>query len=215
MLAAMAFANVNAQETEGVNVTFDFTDPQSLNPAVPAPAVKEWIPLDGRTFTQDGVSVSFYATGSGNTQVRLYGSYDAGCNLRVYDGDSFTVASTNPEFGISEIIFDIALSGYTADVDVIPDTGEYEWLTNTWHSGQEPAERVTMVSNQQSRISTMTVKLAAIGGGDSTSAGIVAADNGECRWYDMQGNRISEPGARGIYLKCTPRGTEKVMVCGN
>lgn len=180
-----------------INVTFDFTEPETLTPPVAAPAQKESVPLDGYTFTQEGVEITFHATGTGNTQVRLYGSYDAGCNLRVYDGDSFTVSVSNPEYVLGKIVYDTALTGTTADVDLSPDTGHYEWLENTWTSTDDATRTVTFHSILQSRISTMTVTLAKSG---TTAVKSIPEEEQEESWYTIDGKKISIPNTPGLYI---------------
>lgn len=206
----MACISAMAQENTGLEtVTFDFTDPEGLTPSVVAPAVKDFVLLDGKTFTCGDVSVAFHATGNGNTQVRLYGSYDAGCNLRVYDGDSFVVSSSNPSKIIKEIAFDIALSGTTADVDLMPSAGEYEWLENRWTAGDEQVSSVTLTSIQQSRISTMTISLEDT---DLSVVGEIGISDADVQWFDLRGMPVANPDTPGIYVRCQDGKAVKVKL---
>lgn len=208
-ISALMFMS-NTLHAESVTVTFDFSNPETLSPSIPAPGLKESVTLDGMTFTSGDVSVSFHATGTGNTAVRLYGSYDAGCNLRVYDGDSFKVSSLNPSFTLDSIIFETALSGTTADVDLVADAGEYEWLTNTWSCMDRTVNDVTFVSNLQSRISIMKVTLS---GSESSSAEMVVSSTDVAQWYNLNGMRIPEPSTPGLYLCAGTDGkVRKVML---
>ncbi len=191
---------------------FDFANPESLNPSIETPALKEAIPLDGKEFTDGEVSVSFHATGTGNTQVRLYGSYDAGCNLRVYDGDSFVVETlenrglSSEEVFITEIAFDIALSGSVPDVDLIPDVGEYDWMTCVWSAGEENVKKVTLTSNQQSRISNMKVSL-------SLPSGIttISPDEENVSYFTIDGQPAKDIETHGLYIGVSGNRTFKIL----
>lgn len=181
---------------------FNFTVPETLNPSIPTPGLKESVPLDGKVFTQGDVSITFHATGTGNTQVRLYGSYDAGCNLRVYDGDSFIVETLenvlmpDNELIISEISFDVALSGTVPDVDLIPNVGEYDWMNCIWTPGETDVKKVTFVSNLQSRISNIRVTLT------SPSSGIsgINPDSKKYSYWTLDGQQIRTPLLPGLYI---------------
>lgn len=202
----MATATFNVVNTlDSTTAFFDFCAPETLSPSMATPVTNRWIDLDGVAFTQSDVEIKFAASGSGNTSVRLYSSYDVGCHLRVYADDSFTVRSLNPNYYIEEITFEIALSGTTPDVDLTASAGEYDWLTNTWHPTDE--ERVTELeffANTQSRIAQMTVKL--VNPEQSGAEGISSELTEE--WYTLQGIRISKPTAPGIYI----RNNDKVII---
>lgn len=191
--ALLGFAlRVSAQES-----VFDFTQPETLTPSVATPGLKESVELDGRTFTSGNVDVTFHATGGGNTAVRLYGSYDAGCNLRVYDGDSFVVRSLNEDYVLTEIYFETALSGTAADVDLIASEGEYEWLTNTWTAtAVEGVSEVEFTSNLQSRISVMKVTITKKN--HSAVESIQLGDDAFTLYYTPDGRVANRP--RGIVI---------------
>jgi hypothetical protein len=129
-VATATYMIANENESSLVYV-FDFANPTTLNPAIDTPAQKKDVLLDGRTFTNGDIAVSFQAGETGNTHVRLYGSYDAGCDLRMYDGDSMTVRTLNPSLLLDNIVYEISLSG-TSDVDLDPSVGEYIWEDCTW-----------------------------------------------------------------------------------
>ncbi|MDE7381473.1 MAG: hypothetical protein K2N03_05020 [Muribaculaceae bacterium] len=198
-LALILSLGANAQND--TTVLFDFANPETLNPSIPTPAQKEAVPLDGYTFTEGEVGVSFFATGSGNTKVRLYGSYDAGCNLRVYDGDSFVVETlenrglSDNEVFISSIAFDVALSGTVPDVDLISSAGEYDWLNSTWSANGENVKKVTFYSNLQSRISNMQVTLNLPSG-----VAIIDSDTSKENVWSIDGRKIENPTSPGIYI---------------
>ncbi|MDE6300113.1 MAG: chitobiase/beta-hexosaminidase C-terminal domain-containing protein [Muribaculaceae bacterium] len=188
---------------------FDFSRPESLSPSVSVPEVKEWIELDGRTFTDGDVAVTFNATGTGNTAVRLYHSYDAGTDVRLYDGDSMTIRSLNPNFVIDKAEFVTSLSGGSADVDFEASVGEYVWLDNTWVSGAEAVYEVVLTSRLQSRIASMNVSL-------KNLSGVEAVDydhDVKAVFYNLQGVRIGAGApSPGLYIRISGRNAEKIIV---
>lgn len=197
-------------EDTGHKVVFDFSAPETLTPPLAAPAVKDFVLLDGCSFTSGDVEVSFAATGGGNTAVRLFGSYDAGTNVRIYDGDTMTVRTLDPTHFISGISVTIPL-GQSSDAWFIPSSGEWIWEEDRWEpEAAEPAAEVELVSYQQSRIATLTVTLEKL-------SGIVGVEDscavGDCeiRYYDLQGNRVVNPG-KGLCIRVSPGKTEKIFL---
>lgn len=180
-----------------INAEFNFNNPTTLNPSVEAPAQKESVLLDGRTFTCGDVAVAFHASESGNTHVRLYGSYDAGCDLRIYDGEDMVVESLNPGLYIKSITVETSTSG-NADVDFVASCGEWLWTDNAWNPGEEKERSVTLTSVQQSRIANMRVVLDNI----NSESGVEAVETDTpALYYDLAGRRLAgTPQERGIYI---------------
>ena len=206
---AIANYTVRNPEAELVAV-FDFAAPETLNPAVAAPAQKESVLLDGRTFTDGDVAITFHASATGNTHVRLYGSYDAGTDLRLYDEDVVTVSSLNPAYCISAINVTISHSGSDSDAWFLASAGEWTWETDSWASGDERVTSVDLASYQQSRITSMTVTLT-----NDSSAGLAAVTAGEptrTRYYNLQGMSVSNPAPGQLYIRITDARVDKVIV---
>lgn len=206
---AIANYTVRNPETELVTV-FDFAAPETLNPAVAAPAQKESVLLDGRTFTDGDVAITFHASATGNTHVRLYGSYDAGTDLRLYDEDVVTVSSLNPAYCISAINVTISHSGSDSDAWFLASAGEWTWETDSWAPGDERVTSVDLASYQQSRITSMTVTLT-----NDSSAGLAAVTAGEptrTRYYNLQGMPVSNPAPGQLYIRITDARVDKVIV---
>lgn len=188
--------------------TFDFHQPETLNPSVAEPAMKEYVLLNGRTFTSGPVEVSFINAESGNTHVRIFHSYDAGIDLRIYDGDAMTV-SVPDNMVLKEVTFTMSLSGNstgTNDINFIPDSGDFIWEDEKWISDSEVSS-VELVSAMQSRIYTMTVNV-------EPCAGIseLEAIRPDARYFNLLGRRVAKPAVAGIYFEVRNGVTRKVIV---
>lgn len=191
-------------------VVFNFAEPGTLTPAMAEPGLKQSIDLDGITFTADGVEVTFTASESGNTHVRLYGSYDAGTDLRIYDGEEMTVRAAAEGMVLEDIEFTVSLSGGNADCDFFPSVGEYEWVANTWHApDDEPVTEVTLTSILQSR---MTVMKVTVSSDDTTSVSAPLAAAAE-RYYTLGGRLLGRtPCLPGIYVRVCGDNVRKIVV---
>ncbi len=210
-MAEAAFTVRNAGAT--LEATFDFSAPATLNPSVAEPAQKESVDLDGRSFSNGDVAVSFTASGSGNTAVRLYHSYDAGIDLRLYDGDAMLVRSLNPSMFIKEIRFTMSLSGASTgsnDINFYPSTGTYDWASETWTPDDDCTDgSVELTSVMQSRIASMTVTL------DRTSglSAVTPDHDHEAVYYNIMGRRISAATLTpGLYIRVQGGKAEKVII---
>ncbi len=195
----------------GENIVFDFHNPTSLTPSIAEPGVKESIDLDGKTFTEGNVSVSFAASGENNAQVRIYHSYDAGVDLRLYNNDVMTV-SVDGENYISQIQFTMSLSGAatgTADINFIPSTGEFVWETETWSADTDfTPKTVELTSSLQSRIYTMTVTTESI-----ASINEIKEADVPVRYYSILGHRLpGKPSRPGVYLAIGNDGTARKII---
>ncbi len=192
---------------------FDFSNPESLTPSVAAPAQSESVWLDGRSFSDGDVVVSFMAAADGNTKVRLYHSYDAGTDLRLYDGDAMLVRTLNPDYSIQQIRFTMSLSGAStgsSDLNLVPSTGSFDWATETWTPETDAHEQsVELTSFMQSRIASMTVEL-------DRNSGLHAItpdhDHTEV-YFDIMGRRISAATpAPGLYIRVHGYRADKVLI---
>lgn len=159
LLALTLCLSILQAAASAFSATFNFNDPASLNPPVAPPAQKGSVPLDGRSFTDGDVTIQFFASETGNTHVRIYNSYDAGCDARIYDEEQLAVECA-PGFNLDSIAFTMSLSGIAtgaSDINFIPDLGTYVWEENMWYAPQDATGRVLLTSYQQSRIASMTV----------------------------------------------------------
>ncbi len=199
---------VGAQTTS--EVVFDFAHPSTLTPAMAEPGLKQAIDLDGVSFTAGGVAVTFTASESGNTHVRLYGSYDAGTDLRIYDGEEMTVSTTEEWLSLKDIEFTVSLSGGNADCDFLPSVGEYEWVANTWHApADEAVTEVTLTSILQSRMTVMKVTVES----DATTSLHLPTAHSSVRYYTIGGHALaSAPTSPGIYIRIAGETATKIVV---
>ncbi len=192
---------------------FDFSNPQSLTPSVEAPAQKESVWLDGRSFSDGEVVVSFIAAQGGNTAVRLYHSYDAGIDLRLYDGDAMLVRTLNPDYSIKQIHFSMSLSGAstgTGDLNLEPSTGTFDWAAETWTPDADTHDQsVELTSFMQSRIASMTVELDR----NSGLRAIMPDHDHTAVYFDITGRRISAATpAPGLYIRVKGEHADKVLI---
>lgn len=190
------------------NVVFDFHNPATLNPSIAEPEVKGSVELDGQTFTSANVKVTFAASGENNTRVRIYNSYDAGIDLRLYNNDSMTVSVDGDSY-ISKIQFTMSLSGAasgTNDINFIPSTGEFVWEDEAWTPDDDTQPKsVELFSALQSRIYTMTVSVEPA----SSIANITAAD-GPVSYYSIVGHRLpGKPSQPGVYIAVGSNGESR------
>lgn len=198
LILSFLFAALSVQAER--SVLFNFHEPSTLSPSVATPGTKEGISLDGRFFEADGVHVAFEACDEGNTHVRLYGSYDAGVDLRIYDGDCMTISTVAPDECLLSATVTVSFSGGQADADFVAWPGEWVWVDNTWLAGSDaPVREVTMMSVLQSRLYTLTVTVGDIKS-ESGIAAIGAPKAADEQWYSLSGQLIGEPDMPGVYL---------------
>ncbi len=188
--------------------TFDFNHPTSLNPSVAEPAQKGFVLVNGRSFTTGPVEVNFVDAEYGNTHARIFHSYDAGIDLRIYDGDAMTVKVPDNMI-LKEITFTMSLSGNatgTNDINFIPDSGDFIWEDEKWIPDSEVSS-VELVSAEQSRIYTMTVSV-------EPCAGIAefVVPQPDAQYFNLLGRRVSKPTVAGIYFEVRNGVTRKIRV---
>lgn len=199
-----------ADQGNEVSAHFNFNEPATLTPAVAEPASKEWVALDGRSFSSSYASLAFSASDEGNTHVRIYHSYDAGCDLRIYDGDRLTVSTTSPSMYLARVVFELSESG-SSDINFTTDCGEFDYYSSTWTpaEGDEPAASVVFTSDRQSRVKSITVYLKGVQG----IPGLNYDRDEPATYYNINGIRIdSSNPTPGFYIRVTPSDATKVVV---
>lgn len=192
---------------------FNFTDPTTLTPSITPPEKKESVPLDGVTFTNGCVEVTFTASVNGNTHVRLYRPYDIeGCDVRLYDGETMTVRVTDADLTLDRIKFDMSLSGAASgsnDVWFVPSEGEFVWEDEMWYaSPAQSTSIVYLVSAEQSRLAGMTVYVREP---DGVSRVNCDSETGDVEYYTLMGVKIApEAIVHGVYVRVAPGGNSLV-----
>lgn len=195
-----------ADDEHKLNYVFDFANPESLTPSIQEPALKEGVSVASLVFTEGPVAISFSENPASNTHVRIYHSYDAGCDLRIYDGESIHFSLSGDEYSFDNIVFDMSFSGLQPDVTFIPGIGSYVWEENTWYAGTDDVRAVTLTSFKQSRTPRITVTL-----NTATSVMEINSENSDSPsiYYDLCGRQFNgRPAQRGVYI-CNGR---KILV---
>lgn len=204
-LAAVAALAANAEV-----YTFDFNKPTTLVPEVIEPGLKEYINIAGRTFTCGPVTATFTASDYGNTHVRIYHSYDAGIDVRLYDGDALTV-SVPDNMMLKSIQFTMSLSGAasgTNDINFISDKGDFAWEDERWAPDADSAvSTVELTSAEQSRIYTMSVDVE-----ESSSISEITETAAQVRYYSLSGIPVVAPAASGVYIKVSGNRATTIFV---
>ncbi|MBQ0154311.1 MAG: hypothetical protein KBS70_05965 [Bacteroidales bacterium] len=126
---------------------FDFTNPAGLNPAVtPSTTKSTGVIISGTTFTSGDISIAF-GEKVGSNGAKEFTNADAKTyELRVYNGNAFTVSSTGAN--ISKIQF-----AFTDKGGIAPATGEIDG-TGAWTGD---AASITFNFTATSKIKTITV----------------------------------------------------------
>lgn len=208
LLSLIFFTSAQAETQEYV---FNFAEPESLNPSVEAPAQKQGVDMDGREFSDGPVKVSFTICDYGNTHARIYHSYDAGIDLRIYDGDMMNIALTDPTLEITGISVKISLSGVSgSDAWFIPSEGTWIWEEDRWEPDPDlHTTDLTLTSYQQSRITTLTVTTAE---DPELSILDVNSPSKEPIYLNLQGQPINSLTPGSIVIKITDKAIRKIKI---
>jgi len=128
----------------GKNVAmFDFTMPATLNPAYPADINGEDLTPENSNKSAKVSNVHFYngnvavtSTKGKSTDAKIYYQSGGAIQLRVYDGGSTTIQSTDPDNNIIKIVFD-----YNSGAgNVTGPTAGWEASTGTWTGDAQKIE---------------------------------------------------------------------------
>lgn len=214
LIPAILLSAVAASAQTPSDAVFDFNNPASLTPALTEPAVKDWVDLDGRTFTDGTAEISFTASSSGNTHVRLFHPYDGPCDVRIYDGETLTARSTDASLLLREIRFEMSVSGAatgSADINFAPSCGSFDWAAETWTAPAGGVAEVSLTSIRQSRLARMTVSFEPAPAG----AYFPVAENREdgAVFYTIDGIRLADaPELRGVYIRIQGGTARRILV---
>lgn len=147
VLAACSLANAT-------EVTYDFTNPTSLNPVVtPSETPSSGIEVGGKTFISGSVTI---AIKDGSTSSKIWtGSANASYvkDLRVYAGATLTIATTGSD-NITSIVFDGSALSTTTKALYSFDSGSYDINSKTWTGS---AKTIVMSITATTKINTIKV----------------------------------------------------------
>ena len=183
-------------------VTFDFTDPSGLNPVQETPATSAEISVDGVTFTNGAISITFN-NGTSSNNCRLWGT-SSGVELRTYNGSYFTVTASNAT------ITNITFTGNKASASQLTaDSGTF--TSKTWTSDAVDAtateSSVVFTATATTNIETITVTY-------DTTVGVEAVGvdaNAPVEYYNLQGVKVENP-AGGLFIKRQGTTATKVIL---
>lgn len=176
---------------QGTAVTFDFSDP-SLYGLNPADAVKNALNLSGMTLKSGDVTILCESNDGVSTEIRFYSNENTGeWTFRFYKDTHFTVTAPAGN-NLTGIVF----NGYNIGTNWSYSNGTVQG--NTWlPSGDVNSVTIgkTETGNNPT-IKSMTVYYNA----DSGVEEILAADDSEAVYFDLQGRKVLNP-ERGIFVK--------------
>ena len=194
------------EDGKELNVTFDFTDPASLNDEFTGDAEDGEYDLNGVSLTNQDVTLSFYAPEDASNAPRLfYGSgTNAGWTLRFYKDNTFTVSVKE-----GDTLVKIEFDGNNVGKDWTMSEGELSGNTWTATEATSSVEFGKSATGNSPAIRTMTVYYKQ--GGELDAIEIIeAADDSEAVYYNLQGVRVQNP-VRGIYVKVQNGKATKVL----
>lgn len=180
--------------------TFDFTNPESLNPAQIAPAlgVEEFTVVNGTTLTSGVISL-VCDNGSATTDCRLWGGTSY-IDLRTYKGSTITISGAN--VNITSIEFD---GNKASATQMKADSGE---LTGKVWTATDSVSKVVFTATATTNIKSIIVNYEAATDGVEE---IVIDSNAPAVYYNLQGVKVDEP-ANGIFIKVQGSKASKVAL---
>lgn len=119
--------------------TFNFAKPETLTPAYPASIADEGLTnesgnksatVTGKYFTVGNVAVS--NTKGKDTDAKIYYQSGGKIQLRVYNGGSTTIQSTDPDNNIVKIVFTYNNGKTSSDKVTAPTEGKWTAAEGTW-----------------------------------------------------------------------------------
>ncbi len=190
----------------GNTATFNFADPESLDPAQKKPDPSTAIEVPGVEFTNNGISL---VGNGGGTTVRLWpcGSEGHGVEYRVYNGGNITISAS-----AAYVITKIEFAG--AQLNAL----QYDGVAFTDNESNvfEPAtpaasfkfDVVTNGKNKRADFSKITVTFADKAGVED----IELDNNAPVEFYNLQGVRMNGDLTPGLYIRRQGSKTAKVLV---
>lgn len=194
--ACLIFAASVSVAQESITAVFDWSKPESLDPAFRGPESgdKIGVNLDGAVFTSRGVKfrVDDSRVSEGSRKARFYWAYlTDGIELRAYMDTDIII--TAPE-GMA--IQSVSFTGPQADSDSLtPCDTSGAWSGATWTAGTDASE-VSFYVPVRCELTTTAVTCKAW-----NAVGSIAADPQPGQWYDLSGRPVTgRPSVPGVYL---------------
>ncbi len=189
----------------GTEAMFNFVEPATLDPAteVSSNSNSPEHPLDGVTFTSNGIEV----TATGGTSVpRIWACYNHGNEYRLYNGATLTVAGANAEILITSIEF--AGDQLTAiQPNAEGSSSSYTW-TDAEGLNKVEFPIVTKGSYKRADITTIKVTFKKTSG----IADVEIDANAPVEYFNLQGVRIEGELTPGLYIRRQGNAAAKVLV---
>lgn len=188
------------EKPEGDNVTFSFSDPTAFG-FDPADAKDSALDLTGKTLTSGIATIKCEGEGA-QTPIRFYLSTAGRWSFRFYKGTEFTV-SVPEGYNLTGIEF----SGNNIGTDWTYSNGQ---LSGTTWTPSGEVRKVTIgksATGNNPTIDSMTVYYKV----DSGVEEIIAADDAEAVYFDLQGRKVANP-ERGIFIKKVGNKAAKVVL---
>lgn len=181
----------------GDNVTFDFTNVASLGFDIPADATE--FDLTGKTMTNGVVTLLCEGEGA-QTPIRLFSS-NGNWTFRIYNGTSVTVSVAE-----GNVLTGIVFNGTNIGTNWTYSNGSLSGTTWT-PQGEVNSVKISKVkTGDNPTIKSMTVYYS----GDSGVADVLAAEDSEAVYFNLQGQRVANP-ERGIFVKVVGGKAVKVL----
>ena len=180
------------------SVTYDFTNPSSLNPAQNTPASNVGVSVNDEGFTAGNITLTC-VRGSASTDCRLWIS-SGKVSLRTYKNSTITIAAANAKIQSVEFA-----GSKVGDTYFSADSGTLEGTT--WTPAAQTSQ-VVFTTTTNAQIDTITVSYSL-----ETGVEEIDAEDAEApvEYYNLQGVKVANPES-GLYIRVQGNKATKVLV---
>ena len=211
--------SVEGEAPMNPSATFDFTQPNTLQPALATPTSTERVFVDDKVFYNNYALLKFTsaAGASAANRVQLWNDNTEKIQLRVHKNASFTITVAE-SLTIDKIEFIGSVSSSNvAYITCTEDMGSYSvsGSTGTWTRGAanalaaEERESLTFnVGDNQVRLKSINVYTSGVPTGVED---VTVDENAPVEYYNLQGVRVANP-ENGIYIRRQGSKVSKVLV---
>ncbi len=201
--SAIAEAVFTLRDPNAMLVTYDFTQPGTLNPVQTPPALgkSEGLTVNDVTFTAGATSL-VASKGEATTDCRIWAG-SAAYDLRTYTNSTITITATGA--AISKIVFEGSKIG---DTYVTADNGTISG--KIWTPAEsDKVSSVVFTATKTTNINTISVDYKLEAGLEDL---IISDDvNAPVEFYNLQGVKIANP-ENGFYIRVQGGKATKVLV---